>query len=57
MESKRVDKELAKEFFLTALDDLKSAKLELDGKIFNNSIYHSQQAVEKAIKALLILHN
>ena len=57
MEGKRVDKELAKEFFLTALDDLKSAKLELDGKIFNNSIYHSQQAVEKAIKALLILHN
>jgi HEPN domain-containing protein len=57
MEGKRVDKELAKEFFLTALDDLKSAKLELDGKVFNNSIYHSQQAVEKAVKALLILHN
>jgi|GEM_PF-5490888 hypothetical protein len=26
MEDKRVDKELAKEFSLTALDDLKSAK-------------------------------
>jgi HEPN domain-containing protein len=57
MENKRVDKELAKEFFLTALNDLKSAKLELEGKIFNNSVYHSQQAIEKAIKALLILHN
>jgi HEPN domain-containing protein len=57
VESKRVDKELAKEFFLTALDDLKSAKIELEGEVFNNSIYHSQQAIEKAIKALLILHN
>jgi HEPN domain-containing protein len=34
-----------------------SAKLELEGKVFNNSAYHSQQAIEKAIKALLILHN
>jgi HEPN domain-containing protein len=57
MENKRVDKELAKEFFLTALNDLESAKLELEGKVFNNSVYHSQQAIEKAIKALLILHN
>jgi HEPN domain-containing protein len=57
MENKRVDKELAKEFFLTALNDLKSAKLELEGKIFNNSVHHSQQAIEKTIKALLILHN
>jgi len=27
-------KELAKEFFLTAIDNLKSAKLELEGKSF-----------------------
>jgi len=56
MESERVDKELAREFFLTALEDLKSAEIELKGKVFNNSIYHSQQAAEKACKAL-ILHN
>ena len=57
MEYKKVDKELAKEFLLTAKADLKSAEIELKGGIYNNSAYHSQQAVEKALKALLILHN
>ncbi|MEM5881765.1 MAG: HEPN domain-containing protein [Candidatus Aenigmatarchaeota archaeon] len=37
--------------------DLKSAKILLETNNFNNSAYHSQQATEKAIKALLILKN
>lgn len=55
MESKEPALTLAKEFLLTAKADLKSAKIEFEGKVFNNSAYHSQQAVEKVIKALLVL--
>jgi len=57
MEDRRISVELAKEFLITAKADLKSAELELNGGIYNNSVYHSQQAAEKAAKALLILHN
>lgn len=34
--------------------DLKSAKWQLEGKIFVSSCYASQQAAEKALKALLL---
>jgi HEPN domain-containing protein len=40
---------------LEAYSDIRSAKLLLDGKEFSRSIYHSQQAVEKAMKASLAL--
>ncbi len=40
---------------LEAHSDLRSAKLLLDGTEFSRSIYHSQQAVEKAMKASLVL--
>jgi len=48
---------LAKEFLLAAKADLKSAEIELKGGVYNNSVYHAQQAAEKSAKALLILHN
>ncbi len=38
-----------------AQSDIRSAKLLLDGTEFSRSIYHSQQAVEKAMKASLVL--
>jgi len=40
---------------LEAHSDLRSAKLLLIGTEFSRSIYHSQQAVEKAMKASLVL--
>lgn len=57
MENREITLKLAKEFAETALSDLKSAEVELKAGIYNNSVYHSQQAVEKMIKALLIIHN
>ena len=57
MENKRVIENLAKEFMATAKADLKSAELELKGGIYNNAVYHAQQAAEKAVKALLVLNN
>ena len=57
MENKRINLKLAKEFFETARADLKSAEILLKANNFNNSIYHSQQTAEKAIKALLVLRN
>ncbi len=40
---------------IEAYSDIRSAKLLLDGAEFSRSIYHSQQAVEKAMKACLVL--
>jgi len=57
MENKRFDKELVKSFIEAARADLKSAEVNLREGIYNNSIYHSQQAVEKIVKALLLVHN
>lgn len=57
MENKRFDKELVKSFVEAALADLKSAEAMLKEGIYNNSVYHSQQAAEKIIKALLLVHN
>jgi HEPN domain-containing protein len=42
-------KQIFEALMLEALSDNRSAKLLLDGTEFSRSIYHSQQAVEKAI--------
>lgn len=44
-------------FKKAAKSDLKSAGILLKGKEYNNSLYHSQQAIEKILKALLALKN
>jgi len=48
---------LAKAFLKRAEGDLRSAKILLDAGEFPDSIYHSQQCSEKAIKALLVMEN
>ncbi len=48
-------KQIFEALMLEAQSDLRSAKLLLDGEEFSRSIYHSQQAVEKAMKASLVL--
>ncbi|PXF58694.1 MAG: hypothetical protein C4B59_12750 [Candidatus Methanogaster sp.] len=40
---------------IEAKSDPDAAKLLLDGEIYSRSIYHSQQAVEKAMKSYLSL--
>jgi HEPN domain-containing protein len=40
---------------MEACSDVRSAKLLLDGGEFSRSIYHSQQGIEKAMKASLAL--
>ncbi|MCS7094178.1 MAG: HEPN domain-containing protein [Candidatus Aenigmarchaeota archaeon] len=57
MEDKRFNLELAREFLLAAKKDLEAAEVLLKNKNFNNSVYHSQQTAEKAVKAVLILKN
>lgn len=42
-------------FKKAAKSDLKSAGILLKGKEYNNSLYHSQQAIEKILKAMLAL--
>ncbi len=48
-------KQIFEALMVEAQSDMQSAKLLLDGKEFSRSIYHSQQAVEKAMKASLVL--
>ncbi len=48
-------KQIFDALMVEALSDIRSAKLLLDGTEFSRSIYHSQQAVEKAMKASLVL--
>lgn len=48
-------KDIFEALMLEANSDIRSAKLLLDGAEFSRSIYHSQQAVEKAMKASLVL--
>ncbi len=48
-------KQIFEALMLEARSDLRSSKLLLDGAEFSRSIYHSQQAVEKAMKASLVL--
>jgi HEPN domain-containing protein len=42
-------KQIFEALMLEAQSDIRSAKLLLDGMEFSRSVYHSQQAVEKAI--------
>ncbi len=48
-------KQIFDALMVEALSDIQSAKLLLDGTEFSRSIYHSQQPVEKAMKASLVL--
>lgn len=48
-------KQIFDALMIEAQSDIRSAKLLLDGTEFSRSIYHSQQAVEKAMKACLVL--
>jgi HEPN domain-containing protein len=50
-----MSKEIAEALMIEARSDLDAAKLLLDGGIYSRSIYHSQQAVEKAMKSCLAL--
>ena len=45
------------ELLLRAFNDLKSSKVLLDNELYDNSVYHSQQCAEKALKAFLIYKN
>jgi HEPN domain-containing protein len=57
MENSRFNLEYAKLFIKRAEMDLKSAKVLLDNDIYPDSIYHSQQCIEKAVKAVLVLND
>jgi len=57
MENKGFDAELVKSFVEAANSDLEAAASLLKDRNFNNSVYHAQQAVEKIVKALLLVHN
>ncbi len=48
-------KQIFEALMLEAQSDIRSAKLLLDGTEFSRSVYHSHQAVEKAMKASLVL--
>ena len=45
------------EWLERALRDLKAAKILMKEELFNESAFHSQQAVEKALKALLVVRH
>ena len=47
-------KDIFEALIVESQSDSRSAKLLLEGKEFSRSIYHSQQAVEKALKAVCI---
>lgn len=57
MKKGKMRKEIAisKSFLKAAKSDLNSAKILLKNKEYSNSLYHSQQAIEKILKALLAL--
>lgn len=44
-------------WFDFADEDLRSARILLHEKIYNQACFHSQQCVEKYLKGLLLLHN
>ena len=50
-----MSKEIAEALMIEARSDMDAAKLLLDGEIYSRPIYHSQQAVEKAMKSCLAL--
>jgi HEPN domain-containing protein len=39
-----------------AREDLRTAEILLENRIYNQSCFHTQQCIEKALKALLIHH-
>ena len=45
---------IACEWFRKALDDLRAARILLEEGLVSESAFHSQQAVEKALKALIV---
>ena len=49
-------KDICNALILDAKEDLKAAKILLDDSIHSKSVFHSQQAVEKALKAVLALN-
>ena len=46
---------ISNSFIKTAKSDLNSARILLKNKEYSNSLYHSQQAIEKILKAMLAL--
>ena len=46
----------AEKWLKFAKDDIRSAELLFEGNIFNMTCFHSQQAVEKSLKAVLRFH-
>jgi HEPN domain-containing protein len=57
MQHDKIRKEvtISNSFIKTAKSDLNSARILLKNKEYNNSLYHSQQAIEKILKAMLAL--
>lgn len=48
--------ETADRWLIFAQDDLRAAEILLEKEVYNQSCFHAQQCVEKALKALLICH-
>lgn len=46
---------ISNSFVKTARSDLNSARILLKNREYSNSLYHSQQAIEKILKAMLAL--
>ncbi len=46
-----------KQWLLKAERDIDSAKLLIDGKLYDTAIYHTQQCAEKALKAFIAFKN
>lgn len=49
-------KDICNALIIDAKEDLKAAKILLDNSIYSKSVFHSQQVVEKALKAVLALN-
>ena len=49
-------KDICNALIIDGKEDLKAAKILLDNGIYSKSVFHSQQIVEKALKAILALN-
>jgi len=49
-------KDICNALIIDAKEDQKAAKVLLDNSIYSKSVFHSQQIVEKALKAVLALN-
>ncbi len=56
MDGSGIDLKLAREFLVKAKSDMESAEILLKNGKYEDAAYHFQQASEKAVKALLIVH-